>query len=60
MANKCEKCGSEDNYNYALNIGLCNSCIGAKLEAMETELKRLQYLTSSHEDFDSIERALNS
>ncbi len=28
----CERCGSKENYNFALNIGLCNPCIGKELE----------------------------
>ena len=32
MANKCMKCGSTENYNFALNIGLCNICISKELE----------------------------
>jgi len=32
MASECRKCGSKDNYNFALNIGLCNTCISNELE----------------------------
>lgn len=42
MASKCTKCGDTDNYNFALNIGLCNMCIGEKLEELEAENKELQ------------------
>lgn len=35
MASKCTKCGNTENYNFALNIGLCDICIGEKLEELE-------------------------
>jgi len=35
MANECTKCGSKDNYNFALNIGLCNVCIINELERIK-------------------------
>jgi len=38
MANNCKKCGSENNYNFELNIGLCNPCIGKELERLENGL----------------------
>jgi len=38
MPNKCEKCGNEKDYNFALNIGLCNQCIIAKIEKLEEAL----------------------
>jgi len=38
MASKCKKCGNTDNYNFALNIGLCDICIGEQIEELE-ELK---------------------
>ena len=37
MAAKCTKCGNESNYNFALNIGLCNTCISARLEDLKAE-----------------------
>ena len=40
MASKCKKCGSKDNYNFALNIELCNPCIGEELESLEAENKQ--------------------
>lgn len=39
--NQC-KCGNKDNYNYALDIGLCNSCIAIRLEEPEAENKKLR------------------
>ena len=38
----CEKCGNKNNYNFALNIGLCEPCIGEQLERHETALERIQ------------------
>ncbi len=38
--NACTECGSKDNYNFALNIGLCDVCIGEKLEQLQTELAK--------------------
>ncbi len=35
MASKCKECGNEENYNFALNIGLCDSCIYEKVERAE-------------------------
>ncbi len=35
--NTCTECGSEDDYNFSLNIGLCNACIGKKIERLEEE-----------------------
>jgi len=35
MVAKCKKCGNKDNYNFALNIGLCNSCIGNELDKID-------------------------
>lgn len=31
----CTKCGNTDNYNFALNIGLCDICIGEELDEVE-------------------------
>lgn len=42
MANGCKQCGSKDNYNFALNIGLCNRCIGENLEQLQAENERLR------------------
>ncbi len=33
---KCTNCGNED-VNFAINIGLCDPCIGEKLERLEAE-----------------------
>lgn len=44
MASKCTKCGNTDNYNFTLNIGLCDICIGEKLERvdeLEAEIKKV-------------------
>lgn len=40
MASKCTKCGNEDNYNFVLNIGLCNPCIGERIEELEKALEK--------------------
>ena len=40
--NTCTECGNKDNYNFALNIGLCNPCIGKLIGKLEDENKRLQ------------------
>ena len=37
MASKCKKCGNKDNYNFALNIGLCNSCIASEYDQLQAE-----------------------
>jgi len=45
MASECKKCGNKDNYNFALNIGLCDTCISTELaekERLEAELKFTQ------------------
>lgn len=42
MASKCTKCGNTDNYNFALNIGLCDICIGEKLEQQSGRIKELE------------------
>ncbi len=33
MPSKCTRCGNEDNYNFAINNGLCNSCIASEIES---------------------------
>ena len=43
MASKCTKCGNTDNYNFALNIGLCDICIGEELERIK-KLKEGGYI----------------
>ena len=48
MASKCSKCGDTDNYNFALNIGLCNGCIGEKLERIEEALERIQIWSQAY------------
>ncbi len=50
MIRKCKKCGSEENYNFAINNGLCDSCIGEEFEQLQTERDRLreQILTVAH------------
>ena len=35
MASKCTKCGNTENYNFTLNIGMCDICIGKELERAE-------------------------
>lgn len=35
MASKCKKCGTTENYNFELNIGLCNPCIAKELERIK-------------------------
>lgn len=50
MASKCTKCGNTDNYNFALNIGLCDICIGEELEKikeLEIENKKLNKLNNT-------------
>ncbi len=37
--NICTNCDSKDDYNYSLNIGLCNRCIGEKLEGLEETVR---------------------
>ena len=45
MASKCTKCGNTDNYNFALNIGLCDICIGEELGRIkELERRLLEHL----------------
>lgn len=39
---QCKKCGNEDNYNFVLNIGLCNPCIGAEIEQLQAKNERLK------------------
>lgn len=39
MIRKCKKCGSEENYNFAINNGLCDSCIGEEFEQLQADLK---------------------
>jgi hypothetical protein len=48
---KCKKCGSSDNYNFALNIGFCNSCIGEIVEAHEGLVKHIEALKSVCEEY---------
>ena len=36
MPNTCKECGDKDNYNFALDVGLCNPCVGEKLEELDT------------------------
>ena len=42
MASKCKICGDEKNYNFAINNGLCNSCIYEKLDRLEEALEELK------------------
>ena len=42
MASKCTKCGNTDNYNFALNIELCDICISEKLEQQDERIKELE------------------
>lgn len=42
MARKCKICKDEKNYNFAINNGLCNSCIEEKFDRMEEALERIQ------------------
>lgn len=35
-------CGHPDDYNYAINNGLCNSCIAEKLDQLEDKNKQLR------------------
>ena len=50
----CETCGNEKDYNFALNIGLCNGCIGEKLEQLEVDLaekdKRIEIIKTNRND----------
>ena len=47
-------CGNEEDYNFALNIGLCNGCIGEKLEQLEVDLaekdKRIEIIKTNRND----------
>jgi hypothetical protein len=43
MPSKCSKCGSKDNYNFALNIGLCNICISKELERIIELEENIRY-----------------
>lgn len=42
MASQCKKCGDKNNYDFALNIGLCSGCIGQELEQLQSENERLR------------------
>lgn len=39
MGSKCTKCGDTEHYNFALNIGLCDPCIGERIEELEADAK---------------------
>ena len=68
MASKCTKCGSTENYNFVLNIGLCDPCIGGRIEELEddyTDLKEIQVTDYNHavrnaERIKALEAALNN
>ncbi len=47
MRGECTKCGNKENYNFAINNGLCNSCIEARLEKLETEIEQLKSRSSN-------------
>jgi len=53
MASKCRKCGNKDDYNFALNIGLCNPCIGEELEQLHAEKRRLNELVFAYESVNA-------
>ena len=36
----CEKCGNTSNYNFAINNGLCDSCIAGRIGELEAELEK--------------------
>ena len=40
MASKCNNCGNTENYNFALNIKLCNPCIGERITELEAALRK--------------------
>lgn len=42
VKSQCKKCGNKADYNLALNIGLCNSCIAANIEQLQADNKRLK------------------
>lgn len=42
MASQCAICGNEKNYNFGLNIGLCDACILNRLERIEAKNERLE------------------
>ncbi len=44
IGGKCKQCNSTESYNYAINNGLCNECIEAKLDVMDVEIERLKRL----------------
>lgn len=41
MPSECKKCGNKDNYNFALNIGLCDTCISSEIEAKDAILNTI-------------------
>ena len=43
MPNKCKNCDSKDDYNYIINNGLCNGCIGEQLEQLQAQLDKLRW-----------------
>ena len=42
MSSKCKNCDSVLSYNFVLDIGLCNPCIGKLIGKLEDENKRLR------------------
>ncbi len=36
MHGTCDKCKSKENYNFVINNGLCDPCIEARLDELET------------------------
>ena len=42
MASQCKNCDSVLSYNFVLDIGLCNPCIGKLIGKLEDENKRLR------------------
>ena len=44
MSNQCTKCNSKDNYNFAIDNGLCNSCIAERLEQLEADLDKHRWI----------------
>lgn len=50
MASKCTKCGDTEYYNFALNIGLCDPCIGERIEELEADAKINQSVCDTIEE----------
>ena len=47
MKGHCDKCGSDEDYNFSINNGRCNSCISSDLDTMSDALKEIANLDHS-------------